>query len=105
MTQNPNPNEAVTEWLTRKALKHATMSSFQNIDRSAAYQTEFQHLKTAKGQMKQDVGDIGDEIKAAYFRGLITGNLNTVIGMFKSASTLANTAIAGRGGRGGRKQW
>jgi hypothetical protein len=110
MMQSPNPNEAVTEWLTRRALKGATMQAFQNIDRSSAYQQDFQTFKTAKGQMKEDVADIGDQIRAAYFRGITNGNLSTVISMFSSASKMASTdygaataaAFGGAGGRAGR---
>ena len=91
MMQSPNPNEAVTEWLTRRALKRTTMQAFQNIDRSAAYQQDFQMLKTAKSQMKEDVADIGDQIRTAYFRGITNANLSMVMSMFSSASKMAST--------------
>ena len=107
--QKPSPNEGVTEWLTRKALKHATAPVFQNIDRSAAYQMDYQNFKTAKAQMKQDVNTISDELKAAYFRGEIRPNLTMMVGMFQSASMLATqgealVAAAAFAGRGGRKR-
>jgi hypothetical protein len=108
--KTPNTNEGVTEWLTRKALKHAGDAAFQNIDRSASYQSDFQNLKAAKGALKLSDPQIGASIQSAYFGGHITEDLDTFVGAFMSAGLIATQsnavfAATAFGGRGGRRKY
>jgi hypothetical protein len=105
-SKQPNPNEAVTEWLTRRALKRTTDTDFQNVDRSANYQADFRNWKEAKTQLKAEVGDIGNTIRLAYFQGTVSTQMDQVMGMFQTAGVLnagGGAALAvGGGGRRGR---